>query len=141
MKILLLSNQNLNEIIIPEGVEKVFIDNNNITEINHIPNSVKELYCYNNKINSICKLPTTLEILDISNNDLKEAIKLPRKIKKVLAYGNKIDFSYDRYISNRLNRKMVTDNIEFIDEEEENYESDTDIEGINLNNYDYSIDV
>jgi len=41
------SNNKLTELVLPNGVEKVYCSNNKLTEL-HLPNGVENVYCFNN---------------------------------------------------------------------------------------------
>jgi hypothetical protein len=74
----------------PNNLERLYIDNNNLTEIINLPKYLISLFCYSNQINVIQNLNENLTSLDISKNFIKEIKYLPSSLKNFYCAGNKI---------------------------------------------------
>ena len=75
------------ELIVPEGYETVWCDNNQLTLL-VLPDGVKEVYCYNNQLTSLV-LPNGIKYISCNNNQLTSLV-LPEGIKGVYCYNNQL---------------------------------------------------
>jgi Leucine-rich repeat (LRR) protein len=87
-----LSYRNLTEIPnnLPSTLQKLYISENQITEIKNLPDSLKDLYIDYNQIREIKNLPNSLKELWISKNQIREIKNLPNSLKELWISKNQI---------------------------------------------------
>ncbi len=88
-----LSNQNLTEIPkdLPETLEVLIINDNQITKLENLPKNLKRLFISSNQIAVIENLPKQLRHLWIVNNNVSIVKILPKRLKVLCIWGNCID--------------------------------------------------
>ena len=61
---------------LPDSIQLLYCAYSKISELPPLPDSLKELYCYNTNISELPELPKSLEILSCSHTNIKE---IPKK--------------------------------------------------------------
>ncbi len=79
-----LINLGLNELpILPEKLEVLYCEKNNLVSLDNLPISLKRLDCGNNKISSLDYLPINLIKLNCNNNNIVSLDNLPLNLREL----------------------------------------------------------
>jgi len=73
---------------LPDSLEYIDCNNNNLIELPRLPKNLKMLLCYSNDIKVLPELPENLEILICGDNSLVQLPKLPNTLKELDIYSN-----------------------------------------------------
>ncbi len=92
VKTLILDDNKLEQIELPEIMDKVSLKSNKFKNLNFLKNIkyLRELDISNNSIVELNNILDSLEILIISRNDISEINSLPQNLIEFIAYSNKI---------------------------------------------------
>jgi hypothetical protein len=83
------TNQGLTELPpLPQGLETLHCDDNNLQSLPDLPDTLEELYCDDNNLKTLPKLPDSLEFLFCARNDLTELPNLPNSLLSIDCGGN-----------------------------------------------------
>jgi len=101
---------------LPDGLKELWCHNNELKYLPELPESLTHLYCRYNKLESLPKLPEKLVILDCYNNKLKYLPELPERLFRLECNINPLDYPIPhKYYKNQeqgwliyLNYKLST---------------------------------
>jgi Leucine-rich repeat (LRR) protein len=86
---------------LPNSLDYLICDNNNLTSLPELPNSLEKLICRNNNLNSLPELPNSLKNLYCNKNNLPfqdlDGYKKWYKENKYIIKTDGLEYVYELY--------------------------------------------
>lgn len=88
INVLIVTSNRLSNLVLNDGIEKLYCDSNRITSFEMLPESLRYINCSNNFLTKLPRLPSKLRSLLCSNNMIKHMPILPSTIDFFIGTNN-----------------------------------------------------